>query len=56
MLAKEAKQYCSDVIEVEGVANAIDNAISSSNEQDLILITGSLYTVGEARSHLLNII
>lgn len=56
MLAKEAKQYCNDVIEVEGVANAIDNAISASNEKDLILITGSLYTVGEARSHLLNII
>ncbi len=56
MLANEAKKHCENVFEVKGVSNAIDKAIEISNKDDLILITGSLYTVGEARSHLLKII
>ncbi len=55
-LADEAKKYCKKVVEVDGVDNAINEALKIANKDDLILITGSLYTVGEARSHLLEII
>ncbi|MFP4456347.1 MAG: bifunctional folylpolyglutamate synthase/dihydrofolate synthase [Clostridia bacterium] len=51
-LTKESKKYCEEVFEIDGVANAIDEAINISTKDDLILITGSLYTVGEARTHL----
>lgn len=38
---------------VPGLVDAIDRAIETSGEDDLVVITGSLYTVGEARDYLL---
>lgn len=36
------------------VAEALDEALAEAGKEDLILVTGSLYTVGEARAHLLH--
>jgi len=36
---------------IENLRDSIDHAISMAKEDDLICITGSLYTVGEARSY-----
>jgi folylpolyglutamate synthase/dihydropteroate synthase len=41
-----------DVEVVDGVPNAIDHAISTSGEQDIVLVFGSFYTVTEARKHM----
>ncbi|MFQ5574216.1 MAG: bifunctional folylpolyglutamate synthase/dihydrofolate synthase [Terriglobia bacterium] len=38
------------------LAKAIDAAVGEANAHDLVLITGSLYTVAEARGHLLSVI
>lgn len=52
-LAIESEKYCNNVEIIEKVSEAVDKAISGADLKDLILITGSLYTVGEARSHLI---
>jgi dihydrofolate synthase/folylpolyglutamate synthase len=38
---------------VEGVQRAIDRGLSMASSEDLLCITGSLYTVGEARAYFL---
>lgn len=38
---------------VQGVQRAIDRGLSMASSEDLICITGSLYTVGEARAYFL---
>lgn len=40
-----------DVVSVGGVETAVTRAIASAGDTDCILVTGSLYTVREARSH-----
>jgi dihydrofolate synthase/folylpolyglutamate synthase len=52
-LLKSAQKYCDDCEIIAGVPNAVEGALRLSKEDDLILITGSLYTIGEARSHIL---
>lgn len=44
-----------DFDKFEDIKLAIDKAVSIANQEDLILITGSIYTVSEARRILLNI-
>jgi dihydrofolate synthase/folylpolyglutamate synthase len=39
-----------EAVETPGVAEAIDAAVADASETDLVLVTGSLYVVGEARS------
>ncbi|MFN8019032.1 MAG: cyanophycin synthetase, partial [Acidimicrobiales bacterium] len=39
---------------VASVADALDRALGLANADDLILVTGSLYVVGPARTHLRN--
>lgn len=39
---------------VPGVADAVDAALAASGPTDLVVITGSFYTVGPARRHLLD--
>jgi dihydrofolate synthase/folylpolyglutamate synthase len=53
IIAKEAAQYIDQnkIIVTENIPQAINCALSNSNEDDLICITGSLYTVGEAKSY-----
>jgi folylpolyglutamate synthase/dihydropteroate synthase len=41
-----------DVVVVDGVRAAVDRALDEALADDLILITGSLYVVGEARGGL----
>ncbi len=48
-----AKKYCRDCEEVTKVSDAVARAVEVAKENDLILITGSLYTVGEARTYIL---
>jgi len=43
---------CDDVVVRESVGAAIDRALTDANADDAVLVTGSLYVVGEARGHL----
>lgn len=52
-LAEHAKELNSQLICEPNLKKAIDIALKSADENDLICITGSLYTVGEARSYLM---
>jgi len=53
IIAKEAVQYIDEnkIIITENIPQAINFALSKSNQDDLICITGSLYTVGEAKKY-----
>jgi len=53
IIAKEAAQYIDEnkIIVTENIPQAINCALSNSKENDLICITGSLYTVGEAKKY-----
>jgi dihydrofolate synthase/folylpolyglutamate synthase len=44
---------CDAVSYTDSVADACDAALAAAGEDDLILVTGSLYVVGSARPHLL---
>ena len=48
-IAKEVKNHSKKFLIVEDVKDAVRKALSLSNEKDLILVTGSVFTVGEAR-------
>lgn len=48
-LAEEARRYVQDVMVVEDVAGAVHTALGRAAAEDVVLITGSLYMVGEAR-------
>jgi len=52
-IAKEAAQYIDQnkIIVTENIPQAINCALSNSKADDLICITGSLYTVGEAKKY-----
>ncbi len=53
IIAEEAAQYIDQnkIIITENIPLAINCALSNSKEDDLICITGSLYTVGEAKRY-----
>ncbi|GAG74234.1 unnamed protein product [marine sediment metagenome] len=53
IIAKEAAQYIekNKIIVTEDIPQAINSALSNSKEDDLICITGSLYTIGEAKRY-----
>ncbi|MEY4159237.1 MAG: folylpolyglutamate synthase [Actinomycetota bacterium] len=52
-LAEVARSMgCDDVVVRESVAAAIDRGLTDANADDAVLVTGSLYVVGEARGHL----
>ncbi len=52
-LTAAARQYTRvDAVSVPGVAAALDWALSEAGPDDLVCVTGSLTTVGEARGHL----
>jgi dihydrofolate synthase/folylpolyglutamate synthase len=53
-VAKAARSIgCDDVTFTDEVADACDAALDRAGADDLVLVTGSLYTVGHARPHLL---
>ena len=41
------------ISETNSVAAAIDKALQIAREDEIIIITGSLYTVGEAKAYFL---
>ncbi len=56
-LAEVARNMgCDDVVVRESVAEACNRALSDAGSDDAILVTGSLYVVGEARGHLLRVL
>ncbi len=50
--AAQAKQFCLNVMEAEGVQKGIDYAFSVCKNDDAVLVCGSLYLVGEARPYI----
>jgi len=46
-LADEARRLCADVQVVERVPAALAHALEIASEEDLVLVTGSFYTIGE---------
>ena len=53
LLEAESSSYEKPHRKFGNVAEALDEALNQAGKEDLILVTGSLYTVGEARAHLL---
>jgi dihydrofolate synthase/folylpolyglutamate synthase len=53
-LAEIAHDYCSAVTVIEDVSEGVEYARKVTQEDDLILVTGSLFTVGEARDYLMH--
>jgi dihydrofolate synthase/folylpolyglutamate synthase len=53
-LADVAQNYCSVVKVIEDVGEGVSYAREMAQEDDLILVTGSLFTVGEVRERLLS--
>lgn len=49
ILCQKAKPYCKDVTIIEDVAAAIDRVTSLADPSDIIVLSGSLYLIGEAR-------
>ena len=47
---------CDDVVAIDDVGDACNRALLNASADDAILITGSLYVVGAARSHVLRVL
>ncbi len=48
-LAEEARRFCDDVEIQKPVPLAVSRAVDVASEDDLVLVTGSFYTVGEVK-------
>ena len=48
-IAKAARKFCGNVEIVERVPDAVKRALELARENDLILVTGSFYTIGEVQ-------
>jgi len=51
-LREEAHPFQKPMVEIEEVGAAVQYALSQAGEEDLVVISGSLFTVGEARRYL----
>jgi len=49
IIKNEAEKYIRTVVVKDNVKNALDYAKSIAKKNDMILITGSLYTVGDVK-------
>jgi dihydrofolate synthase/folylpolyglutamate synthase len=49
-ISSKVRAHAQDFLRADDIASAIKTAIDRARPRDLVLITGSLYTVGEARS------
>jgi dihydrofolate synthase/folylpolyglutamate synthase len=54
VLAAQASPFAKPIIEVPEVGQALARALAESGDEDLVLVTGSLFTVGEARAYLVS--
>ena len=52
VVADAARRLGSEAVEAPGVSEALEMAFADASETDLVLVTGSLYVVGAARSAL----
>ncbi|MDH5237709.1 MAG: dihydrofolate synthase, partial [Acidimicrobiia bacterium] len=52
-VAAAARALGCRVEEIASVTDAVDRALALAGDDDLVAVTGSFYTVGEARGHLL---
>ncbi len=46
-VAEVARRYCSNVVSIEPVSEAVRAALNSAGENDLVCVTGSFYTISE---------
>jgi len=53
-IAEIAQKYCPEVMVIEDVREGVEYLQEMAQENDLIVVTGSLFTVGEARDHLVS--
>jgi dihydrofolate synthase/folylpolyglutamate synthase len=54
LLKRYAEQWCKNSECIDEVKEGVASALSQARKDDLILVTGSLFTVGEAREFLQN--
>jgi len=50
-LMRVAEQHCTDWVIEKDVASAVQRAIEEASEKDVILVTGSVFVAGEARTN-----
>jgi len=50
VLEKEVGPFCRNITKINSVKNAYTTALKEANSDDVILVTGSVFVVGEARS------
>ncbi|MGE5252662.1 MAG: bifunctional folylpolyglutamate synthase/dihydrofolate synthase [Planctomycetaceae bacterium] len=53
LLRKHASPWKKPTLEFADVGVALEKAMGEAGREDLVVVTGSLYTVGEARGHLI---
>ena len=53
LLREQAAPFLKPMAEIADVGQALDHALTQAGGEDLVLVSGSLFTVGEARAHLL---
>jgi dihydrofolate synthase/folylpolyglutamate synthase len=53
ILRKNASPWGKPTREVADVGTAVEKAMGEAGKEDLVVVTGSLFTVGEARAHLI---
>ena len=53
LLRKHASPWKKPTLEISDVGGALEKAMGEAGREDLVVVTGSLYTVGEARAHLI---
>jgi dihydrofolate synthase/folylpolyglutamate synthase len=53
-LARRAQPYGLKILQTPQVAQAVQQALSLAGPEDRVIITGSLYTVGEAKEYFMN--
>lgn len=54
-MAEEARRYAPSVVVIEDIGAAVEQALGLAGPQDLVVITGSLYMVAEAREMLVGL-
>jgi dihydrofolate synthase/folylpolyglutamate synthase len=53
-IAEIAQNYCNEVKVIADIGEGVDYVKKVAQKDDCVVVTGSLFTVGEARNHLLN--
>ena len=53
LLGKHASPWEKSTLEIGDVGGALEKAMGEAGREDLVVVTGSLYTVGEARAYLI---